>query len=112
MLTDAPIKGKRMGTITFTYNSSTLSISKVNPLKNIKIFPNPAKDAISISNIQNIDFKTIAIYNVLGRLVMKLRTEKNVSKFDFKLTNMAKGMYLLKLNTFDGNSLTRKLIVE
>ncbi len=112
MLTNAPINGNRMGTITFTYNSSTLSISKVNLLKNIKIFPNPAKDVISISNIQNIDLKNIAIYNVLARLIKEIPIEKSVSKLDINLTNMAKGMYLIKLNTFDDNSLTRKLIVE
>jgi len=112
MLTNAPVNGKRMGTITFTYNSSTLSISKVNLLKNIKTFPNPAKDVISISNIQNIELKNIAIYNILGRLVIELPTEKSASKLDINLTNISKGIYLLKLNAFDGNSLTRKLIVE
>jgi hypothetical protein len=112
MLSNAPINGKKMGTITFTYNSSTLSISKVNLLKNIKIFPNPSKNVISISNIQNIHLKNVAIYNILGRLITEIYIEKSVSKLDIKLTNMAKGMYLLKLNTFDDNSLTRKLIVE
>lgn len=112
MLTDAPINGKKMGTITFTYNSSILSFSKVNSLKNIKIFPNPTKGIISITNIQNIDLKNLTIYNILGRLVMEISTEKSVSKLDIKLTNIAKGMYLLKFKTFDGNSLTRKLIVE
>lgn len=112
MLTNALINANKMGTITFTYNSSTLSISKVNHLENIQIFPNPVNDVISISNLQNIDLKNVAIYNILGRLIKVISIDNKAAKLDVNLSNFNKGLYLLKLNTFDDKHITRKLIVE
>lgn len=112
MLNNSPINGNRMGTITFTYKSSTLNVANVNPLKNIKLYPNPSNGVFSITNIQNMDLKTIEIYNVLGRLVKSVQPINNVSKLDINLTNLNPGIYLLKLNNLNNQGVTRKLIVE
>lgn len=111
-ITNAPINGNKMGTITFTYNASTLSTISNNPIENIKIYPNPANDQITVSNLQNIDLKSIQLYNVLGRLVKNIPTDQKLSEIDIPLTGLNKGMYLLKLNSIDGKSKTNKLIVK
>jgi hypothetical protein len=111
-ITGAPINENRMGTITFTYNSSTLSNVSRHPIENIKIFPNPTKGRITISNIQNANLKSVQLYNVLGRLVKDLPTDTSLSKIDLSLTNLSKGIYLLKLSSIEGKTKTNKLIVE
>ena len=111
-LTTAPINGNRMGTITFTFKSSTLGVSNVNPLENIKLYPNPSKGIFTISNLRNIDIKSIEIYNILGRLVKELRHLNNDKNIQVNMTNLNQGIYLLKLNTIDGISFKHKLIVK
>lgn len=111
-LENAPINGNRMGTITFTFKSSTLGVSNVNPLENIKLYPNPSKGIFTISNLRNIDIKSIEIYNILGRLVKELRHLNNDKNIQVNMTNLNQGIYLLKLNTIDGISFKHKLIVK
>ncbi|MBP0904575.1 spondin domain-containing protein [Mariniflexile gromovii] len=111
-ITISPINGNKMGTITFTYNSSILSTLSNNPIDNIKIYPNPAKEQIKVSNLQNINLKSVQIYNVLGRLVKDIPTSQNSPEIDINLTGLNKGMYLLKLNSIGGDSKTNKIIVK
>ncbi|MFI0429502.1 spondin domain-containing protein [Mariniflexile sp. HMF6888] len=111
-ITDAPINGNKMGTVIFTYNASALSTVSNHPIENIKIFPNPTKGRITVSNIQNIHLKSIHLYNVLGCLVKDIPTGNSLSKIDLNLTNLSKGLYLLKLNSMDGKTKTSKLIVK
>ena len=107
-----PINGNKMGTMTFTFKGTTLSASSVNSIENIKIYPNPTHGDISISNIQNNGLKTVELYNMLGVLVKHFIVESTTSKLDINLTNINKGMYLLKLNTIDGMSKNHKLNIK
>ncbi|AXP81932.1 Spondin N [Mariniflexile rhizosphaerae] len=111
-ITGAPINGNKMGTITFTYNASTLNTVSHHPIETIKIFPNPTKGHVTVSNIQNSDLKSIQLYNVLGRLVKDIPTGNSLSKINLNLTNLSKGLYLFKLNSMDGKTKTSKLIVK
>lgn len=114
MITGAPINGNRMGTITFTYDSSTLGIEEINAVTNIKIYPNPTKDVINISNIQNIDLKTIEVYNILGSLVLQVNI-KDLSFNDnlqLDLSDFKKGVYFTKIIADNYQSITHKLIIE
>ena len=100
-----------MATITFTYNSSTLSSENTKTIDNIKIFPNPSKGKITLSNIKNIDFESVKIYSVLGRLVKDIHVEKGASKLDIDLSHLNRGIYLLNLKS-DDSSATKKLVID
>ena len=112
MITGTPINGKRMGTMTFTYNSSTLSTNTANTVENLKIFPNPTKGQISISNSQNINVKSVEIYNVLGTLLKQISIKQNTSKINLNLSELNSGIYLLSVLDDSGASLTKKLVIE
>lgn len=113
MISGFPINGNRMATITFTYNSSTLSTEgTLNTIGNIKIFPNPVKDKLSISNIINSNLRSIEIFTVLGKLNRTYLVKNNVNNLEIDVSNLTSGIYLLKLNNEDGNSKTQKLIVQ
>lgn len=103
-----PINGNKMGTITFTYNSSTLSIQE-NSIEKIKIAPNPTKGNFTISNALNIE--TVEIYNILGNLV-KQKEIRNQNKIEFNLSELSIGMYLVRMKSINGNTKTQKLILE
>jgi len=78
----------------------------------VKIFPNPTKGQITISNIQNINLKNVEIYSILGSFVNKFYAEKELNTINLDLETLQKGIYLLKLNTNHGNSKTQKLIIN
>lgn len=109
MVSGFPINGNKMGTITFTYKSSTLSVEEVNALGTIKIFPNPSQGNVTISNALSIE--TVEIYNILGSLVKSVKVE-NTPKIELDLNDLSQGMYLVKLKDISGNTKTQKLILE
>ncbi len=107
-----PFNTNKIGTITFTYNTSTLSSEKTNVLNNLKIFPNPTESNITISSIQNIKLKNIEIYNVLGKLVKEISIKNNLSKLEINLSDLNRGIYLLNLTTVNGLNKTQKLVIN
>ncbi|WP_396600499.1 spondin domain-containing protein [Algibacter sp. R77976] len=112
MVSGSPINGNRMATITFTYNSSTLSASNFNTIESLKVYPNPTDGNISISNNQNVDLKTIEIYSVLGKLVEQISIVPNKEQLHINLTNLNTGIYLLKLQSNTGKTTTQKLVIQ
>lgn len=106
----SPFNNNKVGTITFTYNSSTLALKESDVFKNVKVYPNPTSSKINITNTQDIN--SIEIYDVLGKLVGHLPVNKKVDKLNFDLSNLNRGIYLLKLHTFSGNTKTQKLIIQ
>lgn len=112
MVSGFPINGNRMATITFTYNSSTLSAKNIKSIEGLKIYPNPTNGNISISNIQNIELRTIEVYSVLGKLINQISVEQNAKQIDVNLTHLNTGIYVLKLQDKSGASKTQKLVIN
>ena len=112
MINGFPINGNKMATITFTYITSTLGIENENSIENIKIFPNPTQGDVTISNIQNLDLKTLEIYNVLGGLVNKQSINSELDRIDLNLNNLNQGVYFLRLKNGTDGVKTQKLIIE
>ena len=89
----------------FTFGEfATLSNSKIS-ISDVSLYPNPAKDFVNISAAEKIDF--ISIYDLTGRVVLK--SEPNKENFNLNVTDLSKGVYLVKLNAGDKES-TIKLI--
>ncbi len=72
-------------------------------LDNILIFPNPAKDVVRISNV---DQGSIYIYNINGQLVIEKQNVKGGCILD--ISNMENGTYIVKVIT-DTKTMTSKL---
>jgi len=109
LITGAPINGNRMGTITFTYITSTLSVEESNLIENVKIFPNPSQGNITISSSRNLE--TVEIYNILGRLVKRINVAQD-TQLNLDLSGLSKGMYLVKITDINANTKSQKLILK
>lgn len=72
---------------------------------NINIHPNPFKDKISIEI--NKPIESIDIYDILGKSINK---SSSVSEVENYSSTLKSGVYLLKITTKDGNTMTKKLI--
>lgn len=86
--------------------SLSLGINELE-LNNLKIYPNPIKDKLTVSNSANIE--KIELYNLLGQKVFQSNFLTNEINVD--LTHFKKGVYVLK--TFsDGKVYVNKVIKE
>lgn len=71
----------------------------------ISIYPNPFKTKVSIDI--NKPISTIEVYDILGKSIYKSSSIPHFEDFSSTLTT---GVYLLKLETNDGEFLTKKLM--
>lgn len=70
----------------------------------IELYPNPAKDVLSISNIDNVG--QVMIYNMQGQIVMNGEVSNNIN-----ISHLPKGMYIVKLISEQGSAV-KKFIKE
>ncbi len=69
----------------------------------INVYPNPAKDQISIDNAE---YATVQVYNMIGEIVVTESNINNNAKLD--LSSLSEGTYLVKV--IENNSITTKKI--
>jgi len=62
-------------------------------LVDVKIYPNPAKDIINLSALDNID--SVAIYNISGQRVISYL--QGSSKISLDVSTLSTGMYIMKV---------------
>lgn len=73
------------------------------------LYPNPVGDIIKINKKSLIGVKSLAVYDILGQLVIAVPDPINVSNID--VSKLVRGNYFLKLNTDVGSS-TAKFIKQ
>lgn len=83
-----------------------LNVSK-NEIEGLKIYPNPAKDYITIES-KNVKLTSVELYNVLGS---KILSQKALTNNRLNISGVSKGIYMLKVNA-EGASTTKKLVIE
>ncbi len=111
MITGFPVNGNRMATITFTYNSSTLSTENFDDLSDIRVFPIPADHQINITQGTHL-IKSIEIFNLLGKRVQTISNVSSESRLQINTTDLSSGIYLLKLTDINDASLTKKIVIQ
>ena len=66
------------------------------------LYPNPAKDVLNITAIQSIEIKSLAIFDILGQLVIAVPNAKSVSTID--VSKLITGNYFVKVKSDKGSS--------
>ena len=74
--------------------SGTVGINEYNNSTNISLFPNPASDNIIVKAPKNA---VIEILNIEGQTVLQQISQQE--KTNINISNLAKGIYILKLNS-------------
>jgi hypothetical protein len=67
-----------------------------------RIYPNPVNEILNIATTKEIEVKSIAVYDILGQIVLALPNGKAVSKIDVSI--LKTGNYFVKINTDKGTS--------
>ncbi len=91
------------GSLGFGTDAKPNSISNLNSVKNLSIYPNPAEQSINIS-LENIDVKnaTIQVIDNLGRIIQTKELSKNTDVLTLDISNIATGYYSIKLVSAGG----------
>ena len=98
------------GTVSFDqFSVENMSLGiKDNAIAGLKVYPNPVtKGNLYVSSNSN-EVKTVAVYDVLGKQVVKTITTSNEA---INVSNLNAGVYIVKI-TEAGKTATRKLVVE
>ena len=95
----------------FKLTDSTLGVEE-NQLNVISIFPNPANNELHLDfSKTTLTVSDIIIYNTQGKAV-KTVTRNDDTIQNIKVSDLSKGIYILKMNSADGNSSTQKLVIN
>ncbi len=79
--------------------------------RNFNIYPNPAKNNITVEVFGGASIEKTEIFDLSGKLVQTKTASKSVFNSDEFVLNLISGVYLVKIFTNEGTS-TKKLIVE
>ena len=90
----------QLGTVLGTSDNHQASTS-------IKIYPNPAKNQITINVPQNIEIIHIELFNTTGKTIKTIHTS-NINEV-LNLNNLPSGLYFLKINS-KNNTETFKVV--
>ncbi|WP_313093401.1 Ig-like domain-containing protein [Chryseobacterium flavum] len=90
--------------VTATLDSNCLSTSETEMKDQMKIYPNPFKDIITITDIEKVS--SIQIVDISGRMIKKIN---NVSR-EIDLGDLKSGLYILNLIMKDGSITNVKAI--
>jgi len=83
---------------------SVLATNEVAVKPKANIYPNPTKGELKIQTDKKI--KLVTVFDVLGKQIMKLDTEK------LDLSDLSKGTYFIAIDFTDGTSVGKKVIKE
>ena len=95
--------------VTFVITRPPLAVANINNTENdITLYPNPAADEINVLYSPNADVRTIAVYNVIGKMMAVYKVTDN-SSANLSLENMPSGIYFIRLLNAHGDLVvTRK----
>ncbi len=91
------------------YDNFTISTSELGTTpfdKNVlSVYPNPIKNSVSIALPKETVLTEIAIYNLVGQVVLQTNQTQNIDA-----SQLANGAYILKATIANGAILTKKII--
>lgn len=87
------------------------AVSSLEKSINLSLYPNPSTGDVQISfdNTANLPITGAQIYDMAGRMIQEVSlVNKNQANVNFD----AKGIYLVRLNTFGVNVATKKVVIQ
>lgn len=95
----------------FDNTANILSVKDTDELTQIAIYPNPAKDTITLLNEQNLGLEKLVIYDITGRLIQTFNIKNLGSETVLDISALSPGNYFMIASGETGN-ITKKLIKE
>jgi hypothetical protein len=82
--------------------SSIFGLSELNQTIEANVFPNPAKDQLTVSLSTEIKSGTITMTDLSGRIVLTQEVKSNATDISVNVAEIANGMYTMKIKSDKG----------
>ena len=94
--------------ITFLFNKWPTGVANISKTdESVTVYPNPARENVNVIFDENLNAKSVAVYNLIGKVVCYYRTAGNSAAID--LSDVPSGIYFLRLMNAQGEVVaTRK----
>jgi len=94
-----------------TFDDASLSVST--PIREtITLAQNNASHMLTVSNPNNMDIKSVALFDITGKLLFEKVNLGSRSNYEFSTASFSDAVYLVKIQTADGQSFGQKIIVS
>ncbi len=90
-------------TLTFIAYKGPLGITNLSSSDNIVLYPNPAREAVSVVYDPAYGIKTIALYNMIGKRMGPLYRPVSSGSAKIDLSDMPTGVYFMRLMDAQGH---------
>ena len=80
-------------------------------LNTLSLFPNPARETVTLSNPNQLEIEAIKVYDIIGRLVFQTHERMDGLEQTIPLTTLQSGSYIVVIKTDVGQS-AKQLIKE
>ena len=95
-----------------TCANTSVSIAEVNHhIMDASIYPNPVNDEVNVAlNNEFIDHTTIAVINTVGKVVLSKHVNASITPLN--LSNLATGVYYIKITSATGATQTQMIVKQ
>ncbi|WP_430412507.1 T9SS type A sorting domain-containing protein [Kordia sp.] len=78
----------------------------------IRMYPNPAKDNLTVEAAASVRIQSVEIYSVDGQLVHAQKQAISTNSLTIDVSNFSSGFYVLRMKTQTNATITKQFIVE
>lgn len=97
----------------FEITFQNTALANPNNIKNnFVVVQNNSTQLLSISNPNSLDLKTVVLYDISGKQIFNKMNLGTKTVYEFPTQTLSEGVYLVKLQTKDNQTLTQKIVVS
>lgn len=78
----------------------------------IKVFQDNNLSRLRVLNPNNLDFKSIFVYDITGKRVLKRRKLRNIKEHQLSTNSLSQGVYIIKIELRNNQVITKKVVVS
>ena len=94
-----------------TFKNDALSVSN-NINDNIIVVQNNTNQLLTVSNPYLLDIKSVTLFDITGKLLFNKVNLGSSNSYEFSTASFSDGVYLVKIQSSDGQTKTQKIIVS
>ncbi|WP_298394604.1 T9SS type A sorting domain-containing protein [Flavobacterium sp.] len=83
-----------------------------NNIKNLAVVQNNSNQLLSVANPNDLELKSVVLYDITGKLIFNKANLGSAKSYEFSTASLSEGVYVVKIESKDGQSLGQKIIVE
>lgn len=94
-----------------TFTDQALSNDVVDPTK-FDLIQNNNIQMLTLNNPSQMEVTEIGLYDILGKTVFSKKNIGNNTTYEYPTSGMAEGVYVVRIKTSEGYSLSKKIIIK